>query len=419
MPDATACTCCGGELHRIGEDRAERLDVIPAQYRVLVTVRPKLACRACSDGVAQALAPKHIVPGGLPSERLIADVLVKKYADHLPLYRQSQIMARQGVIVDRATLANWVGAAAARLKPLVELMKTELLGSARLFVDETTAKVLAPGAGKTKTGYMWAMVRDDRPHGGADPPVIVYTYMPGRGGGWAAKLLADYRGIIQVDGYDAYRQFGKPDRPGGPATLAFCWAHARRYFFDAIKGADGSIAEEALRHIGALYDIERDIKGRSPEERSTARQERAKPLIDAMRPWLEEKKRRMFSGSNTLTAINYALNHWAGLTRFLDDGRIDLDNNPVERSMRTVALQRKNALFAGHDLGAENWATIASLIETCKLCGINPNAYLTNTLTRIVTKRDGDPLDDLLPHKWVNTNSDGDMFEYNTMPIAA
>jgi transposase len=189
-----------------------------------VTVRPKLGCRTCSDGVAQALAPKHIVPGGLPSERLIADVLIKKYADHLPLYRQSQIMARQGVVVDRATLANWVGAAAARLKPLVEQLKAELLTSARLFVDETTAKVLAPGTGKTKTGYMWAMVHDDRPHGGADPPAIVYSYMPGRGGMWAAKLLGDYRGILQVDDYEAYRQFGKADRPGGPATLAYCWA---------------------------------------------------------------------------------------------------------------------------------------------------------------------------------------------------
>jgi transposase len=419
MPDVSECPCCGGALHRIGEDRAERLDIIPAQYRVLVTVRPKLGCRSCSDGVTQALAPKHIVPGGLPSERLIADVLIKKYADHLPLYRQSQIMARQGVIVDRATLANWVGAAAARLKPLVEVLKAELLGSARLFVDETTAKVLAPGTGKTKTGYMWAMVRDNRPHGGTDPPTIVYAYMPGRGGMWAAKLLGDYRGILQVDGYEAYRQFGKADRPGGPATLAYCWAHVRRGFFDAAKGDGAPIAEEALRRIAALYEIERDIRGQSPDARHTARQERAKPLIEAMRVWLEDKKRRMFSGSPTLAAINYAQNHWAGLIRFLDDGRIDLDNNPVERSMRTMALQRKNALFAGHDLGAENWAAIASLIECCKLSAINPNAYLTDVLTRIAGKRDGDPLDDLMPHKWVNIPSDGDMFEYNTMPIAA
>jgi transposase len=427
MPEATQCPCCGGALHRIGEDRAERLDVIPAQYRVLVTVRPKLGCRACSDGVAQALAPKHIVPGGLPSERLIADVLVKKYADHLPLYRQSQIMARQGVIVDRATLANWVGAAAARLKPLVEQLKAELLTGARLFVDETTAKVLAPGTGKTKTGYMWAMVRDDRPHGGADPPAIAYTYMPGRGGQWAAKLLGDYRGILQVDGYEAYRQFGKADRPSGPATLAYCWTHVRRRFFDAAKpvlsfaeGGDGApIAEEALRRIAALYAIERDIRGQSPDARHAARQERAKPLVEAMHTWLEDKKRRMFSGSPTLAAINYALGHWAGLMRFLDDGRIDLDNNAVERSMRPVALQRKNALFAGHDLGAENWAAIASLIECCKLNGINPNAYLTDVLTRIAAKRDGEPIGDLLPGNWVNTNSSGDMFEYSTNAMAA
>ena len=419
MPDVMACPCCGGALHRIGEGRAERLDIIPAHYRVLVTVRPKLGCRTCSDGVAQALAPRHIVPGGLPSERLIADVLIKKYADHLPLYRQSQIMARQGVIVDRATLANWVGAAAARLKPLVEQLKAELLTSARLFVDETTATVLAPGTGKTKTGYMWAMVRDDRPHGGADPPAIVYSYMPGRGGMWAAKLLDNYRGILQVDGYEVYRQFGKADRLGGPATLAYCWAHVRRGFFDAAKGEGAPIAEEALRRIAALYEIERDIRGQSPDVRFVARQERSKPLIDAMHAWLEDKKRRMFSGSPTLAAINYAQNHWSGLIRFLADGRVDLDNNPVERSMRTVALQRKNALFAGHDLGAENWAAIASLIECCKLNGINPNAYLTDVLTRIAAMRDGEPVDDMLPTNWVPAHSDGDMFEYSTMAVAA
>lgn len=419
MPEATTCACCGGALHRIGEDRAERLDVIPAQYRVLVTVRPKLGCRTCSDGVAQALAPKHIVPGGLPSERLIADVLVKKYADHLPLYRQSQIMARQGVVIDRATLANWVGAAAARLKPLVEELKAELLGSARLFVDETTAKVLAPGTGKAKTGYMWAMVRDDRPHGGSDPPAIVYSYMPGRAGIWAARLLGDYRGILQVDGYEAYRQFGRPDRPGGPATLAYCWAHVRRGFFDAAKGGETVIADEALRRIGALYEIERDIAGQSPDARFAARQEHAQPLVEALHAWLEDKKRRMFSGSPTRAAINYALAHWAGLIRFLGDGRIDLDNNAVERSMRPIALQRKNALFAGHDLGAENWAAIASLIECCKLGGINPNTYLTDVLIRIARKHDGDPLDDLLPGNWVSSHSDGDMFEYSTNAIAA
>ncbi len=405
VPDACACVGCGGALHRIGEDRAERLDIVPAQYRVLVTVRPKMGCRSCGDGVAQARASKHIVPGGLPSEALLADVLVKKYADHLPLYRQSQIMARQGVEIDRATLANWVGRSAAWLKPIVELQKQQLLAGDRLFVDETTAKVLAPKTGKTKTGYLWAMVRDDRAHGGADPPAIVYTYMPGRGGMWAAKLIGDYRGILQVDGYEAYGQFGKPSRPGGPSLLAYCWAHVRRGFFDAAKGDGAPIAQEALRRIGMLYEIEREIHGRSPDERRAVRQARSRPKADDLAKWLDEKRRRMFSGSPTLKAINYALNHWAGLMRFLDDGRIDLDNNPVERSMRPVALQRKNALFAGHELGAENWAAIASLVETCKLLAINPSAYLSDVLARIVTRRDGDPLDDLLPGNWIDTNA--------------
>jgi transposase len=418
-PEMTCCAGCGGTLHRIGEDRAERLDIVPAQYRVLVTVRPKMACRGCGDGVAQAPALKHIVPGGLPSEALVADVLVKKYADHLPLYRQAQIMGRQGVAIDRATLANWVGRAAGYLKPLVELQKHELLKSARLFVDETTAKVLAPGTGKTRTGYLWAMVRDDRAHGGADPPAIVYTYMPGRGAMWANKLLGDYRGIMQVDAYPGYGQFGKANRPGGPSVLAYCWAHARRGFYDAAKGDGATIAREALRRIGMLYEIERDIQGRSPDERLAARQARSRPVVEDLRAWLDEKRRRMFSGSPTLGPINYALNQWSGLVAFLDDGRIDIDNNPVERSMRPIALQRKNALFAGHELGAENWAAIASLVESCKLNGINPNAYLADVLARIVLRADGDPLDDLLLGNWVDTRAAETTFETSDMAQAA
>lgn len=418
-PEATECACCGGALHRIGEDRSERLDIIPAQYRVLVTVRPKMGCRSCGDGVAQAPAPKHVVPGGLPSEALIADVLVKKYADHLPLYRQAQILSRQGIHIDRVSLCAWVGRAAGYLKPLVERQRTKLLGAERLFVDETTAKVLAPGNGRTKTGFMWAMVADDRGHGSTDPPAIVYTYMPGRGGMWANKLLGDYRGILQVDGYEAYGQFGKPDRKGGPATLAYCWAHARRGFFDAAKGNDAPIAEEALKRIGALYDIERDIKGQTAELRLDARQARSKPILDDLHSWLEARRRRMFRGSPTLEAINYALARWRGLTRFIEDGRIEIDNNAVERSMRPMALQRKNALFAGHELGAENWAAIASLVETCKLNDINPVAYLADVLARVVTRRDGDALDDLLPGQWVDTKAAETTFETSDIAKAA
>lgn len=420
LPQATSCRCCGGDLHQIGEDRAERLDVVPAQYRVLVTVRPKMGCRSCGDGVAQALAPKHVVPGGLPSEALLADVLVKKYADHLPLYRQSQILARQGITVDRATLANWVGRAAGYLKPLVELQKQQLLQSGRLFIDETTAKVLAPGNGATKTGYLWAMVRDDRGHGGADPPAIVYTYMPGRGAMWANKLFGDYRGIMQVDAYASYGQFGKADRPGGRSVLAYCWAHARRGFYDAAAKNEGaSIAQEALRRIGLLYEIEREIQGCSPDERLTVRQARSRPIVEDLRAWLEEKRRRMFSGSPTLDPINYVFNQWSGLVAFLSDGRIDIDNNAVERSMRPIALQRKNALFAGHELGAENWAAIASLVETCKLNGLNPTAYLADVLARIVLKRDGEQLDELLPENWADTKAAETTFESSFIAKAA
>jgi hypothetical protein len=264
------------------------------------------------------------------------------------------------------------------------------------------------------------MVRDDRAHGGTDPPAIVYTYMPGRGGMWAAKLLGDYRGILQVDGYEAYGQFGKPDRPGGPAMLVYCWAHVRRGFFDATKGsAAAPIADEALRRIGVLYEIERDIRGRTPDERRAERQARAKPMIEELRAWLEERRRRMFSGSPTLGAINYALKHWHGLVRYLDDGRIDIDNNAVERSMRPMALQRKNALFAGHELGAENWAAIASLVESCKLVGHNPQAYLADVLARIVTRSDGDPLDDLLASRWVDTKAAETTFESSFIAKAA
>lgn len=415
----TECACCGGALHRIGEDRSERLDVVPAQYRVLVTVRPKLGCRACGDGIAQAPAPRHVVPGGLPREALIADVLVRKYADHLPLYRQSQILARQGITIDRATLCTWIGRAAGYLKPLVALQKAKLLEAERLFVDETTAKVLAPGTGKTKTGYMWAMVRDDRAHGSSDPPAILYAYMPGRGGVWARQLLGAWRGILQVDGYEAYSQFGKPDREGRSATLAYCWAHVRRGFFDAAKGKEAPIAEEALQRIAALYEIERDIRGQSPELRRAERQGRAGPLLDELHGWLETRRRRMLKGSATLEAINYALARWYGLSRYLDDGRIEIDNNAVERSMGPMALQRKNALFAGHELGVENWAAIASLVETCKLNAINPTAYLADVLARIVTKRDGDALDYLLPGQWVDTKAAETTFETSAIAAAA
>jgi transposase len=403
MPDQTECPCCGGGLHCIDSDISSRLHIIPVQYQVIVTSRPKLACRVCSDGVFQAPAPKHVVPGGLPTEALIADVIIKKYADHGPFYRQSQAMHRQGIEIDRGTLCNWAGRSAAWLRRITDQMKAELLSSGRLFVDETTAKVLAPGTGKTKTGYLWAMARDDRAHGGTDPPAVVYTYMPGRGKVWAEKLLGGYTAIVQCDGYGSYKHIEAPDREGGPGTLAFCWAHVRRKYFEATKSGFAPVADEMLLRIAKLYAIEADIRGLSAEQRLAVRRAQSAALLANMQEWLKDKLPKLPKGPGTAEAVVYTLNHWKGLVRFLEDGRIELDNNSVERSMRPVALQRKNALFAGHDLGAENWATIATLVETCKLGEINPQAYFADVLARIVHRGDGDPIDDLLPYNWVDS----------------
>ena len=415
-PDSLHCGC-GGALHRIGEDRSERLDVIPAQYRVIVTVRPRYACRSCSDGVAQAPAPARVVPGGLPSEALIADILIRKYCDHLPLYRQAKIFAREGIEISRGSMASWVGRGIAALRRITERMREDILTSARLFVDETTAKVLAPGTGKTKTGYMWVTVRDDRAHGGADPPMAVYTYMPGRGAMWAKQLLGAYDGLLQVDAWQAYNQFGKDVSGKDASRKAYCWAHLRRGFIDA--GADAPIAQDVLKRIAEIYAIEKDIRGKPADVRLAVRQERSRPLVDKLHDWFAATAPRMMAGSTTSDAMKYALKRWTGFTLFLDDGRLELDNNTAERAMRPVALQRKNALFAGHQLGAENWAAIFSLVETCKMLGLNPYAYLADVLARIITRADTDTIDDLLPHNWVDTNAAQTVFEMSDIVSAA
>ena len=403
-PEATACPCCNGALHVIGEDRSERLDVIPVRYQVIVTRRPKYGCRTCSGAVAQAPAPARLIEGGLPTERMVAHVLVTKYADHAPLYRQAQMLARQGIVIDRSTLACWVGYAAAELKPLWRLIREDLLGSAKLFVDETTAPVLDPGRGRTKTGYFWAIARDDRPWGGTDPPAVVYSYAPGRGSEHASALLKDFSGILQTDGYVAYKSVaGSPgggDGMGEGVTLAHCWAHCRRRFFDIAKAGPAPIAREALQRIAKLYDIEAEIRGNSAAERRAARQLRTKPLLDAMKLWLEQRAAELPRKSSLAEAVGYALNQWNGLIRLLDDGRIEIDSNTVERSIRPIALNRKNALFAGHDLGAENWAVLASLIETCKLHSVNPEAWLADVLTRLVDDWPNRRLAELTPWAW-------------------
>jgi transposase len=391
--DDHACPCCGNPLHRIGEDTGERLDIVPAQFRVLVVRRPKYACRACENVVVQASAPARLIEGGLPTEATVAQVLVSKYADHLPLYRQAQIYARQGLNLDRSTLADWVGRAAFILRPVHERLLTMLKGSAKLFADETTAPVLDPGRGRTKIGQLWAYARDDRPWGGADPPGVVYVYAPDRKADRPIAHLDGFKGILQVDGYAGYRVLAER----GDVELAFCWSHVRRRFYELAAGGPAPIASEALERIAGLYAVENDIRGRSAEERCAVRQDRSRSIIDDLEPWLRAKLTLISQKSKLAEAIRYALSRWEGLTRFLDDGCVEIDSNVVERAIRPIALNRKNALFAGSDGGGEHWAVIASLIETCKLIGVEPNAYLADVITRIVNDHPNSRIDELLP----------------------
>jgi transposase len=372
---------------------------------VIVTRRPKYACRTCQGAVVQAPAPARLIEGGLPTEQLVAHVVVAKYGDHCPLYRQAQILARQGITIDRATLAFWTGYAAAEVKPVWWLIRDELLRSTKLFVDETTAPVLDPGRGRTKKGYFWVLARDDRPWCGRAPPAVVYSYAPGRGGEHAAALLQGYSGVLQTDGYAAYRSLAHPKRAGGP-TLAFCWAHWRRQWFDLARSPPAPIATEALKRIAELYEIEAEIRGKSANERQVVRQEKTKPRVAALKTWLERILVQVASSSSIAQAIRYGLNHWDGLVRFLDDGRIEIDSNTVERSVRPIALNRKNALFAGSDEGAENWAMLASLVETCKLHDVNPEAYLSDVLTKLVNNWPNSRLAELTPWAWAAHTAD-------------
>jgi len=391
--ESDICPCCSGRLHRIGEDVAERLDIVPAQFRVLVVRRPKYACRSCEDVVVQAPAPARLIEGGIPTEATVAQVMVSKYADHLPLYRQAQIYARQGVALDRSTLADWVGRAAFLLRPVHERMLALLKASPKLFADETTAPVLDPGRGRTKTGQLWAYARDDRPWGGTDPPSVVYVYAPDRKAERPIAHLAGFRGILQVDGYGGYKVLAER----GEARLALCWSHVRRRFYELNQAGPAPIAGEALQRIAELYRIETAIRGRDADARRAARQQQSKPILEAMQPWLRGKLSLISQKTKLAEAIRYALSRWEGLSLFVEDGRVEIDSNIVERSIRPLALTRKNALFAGSDGGAEHWAVIASLVETCKLNGVEPFGYLSDVLARIVNGQPNSRIDELMP----------------------
>ena len=396
-PASTLCPCGCGEMARIGEDRTERLDIIPAQFQVIVTVRPKYACRTCEAGVVQALAPAHLIEGGLPTEALIAHVLVGKYADHLPLYRQAQIYARSGVDLDRSTLAGWVGKAGFHLAPVVDRLAELLKQSGTLFMDETRAPVLDPGRGRTKTGYLWALARDERGWSGADPPGVVYFYGDGRSGDFAAEFLEGFSGTLQVDGYAGYNQLTREGRNGGPIVLAKCWSHARRKLKEIFDASGSPIAEEGLKRIAEIYRIETDIRGAGPDQRLAMRQQLSAPLVAAFGAWLKEKRSRISAKSRLGEKLSYIANQWEGLQVFLADGRVEMDSNPVENRIRPLALGRKNFLFCGHDEGGRSWARVASLIETCKLCKVDPLAYLKATLEAIVTGHPASRIDELLP----------------------
>jgi transposase len=377
-PTEKACPDCGGTFSVLGEDVSEILEYVPAHFKVLCTVRPKLSCTRC-DCIVQAPAPNRPIDHGMAGPGLLAHVLVAKYSDHLPLYRQSEIYQREGVELDRSTLAGWVGGASSVLAPLVDAIRRYVLDARKLHGDDTPIPVLAPGNGKTKTGRLWTYVRDDRPSGNAAAPAVWFAYSPDRKSEHPADHLKTFRGTLQADGYAGFNRLYVE----GGVTEAACWAHVRRKFNDLFQAHASPIAEEALQRIGQLYGIEKEIRGRSPEDRKQIRNNRAGPLLESMQTWLKDSLSKLSRKSDVALAIHYALGRWPALLRYSNDGNVEIDNNAAERALRAVALGRKNYLFAGSDSGGERAAAIYSLIGSAKLNKIDPEAYLSHVLAKI------------------------------------
>jgi transposase len=384
-PASKACPCCAGKLHKIGQSIAEALDAIPAILRVLRTIRPIYACRACQDAPIQAPARARLMDGGMATTAMVAHVVVSKFAWHTPLYRQTQIFAGQGVHLDRSTLARWACRAAWWLRPLYDLQLQTLHAHPRLFCDETRMPVLEAGRKRCRTAQFWTHAVDDRPWKGPAAPAVVYVFARGRGHKEIKAQLEDFQGILQVDAYGGYSALAKDGRAPGPIRLAFCLAHARRKFTDVYKASRSPIARDVIERLGKVYAVEAEIKGTSAAERLAARKARTAPLMAALKTRLERALEEVSAKSPLAGAIRYSLNHWVGLTLFLDDGRIEVDNNTVERSMRPIALGRKNSLFAGNDGGAETWAILASLLNTAKLNDLDPFSWLNDVLEKIVS----------------------------------
>jgi transposase len=400
-PESDICPCCQGKLHRIGEDVSEMLDIVPAIIRVKCIRRPKYGCRACEAAVVQAPAPPRPIDGGLPTAALLVHIAVSKFAWHLPLHRQTQMLAGQGVHLDRSTLVHWIERAAWWLKPLHDLLRETVMAADKIFCDDTPLPVLDRRRNRTRIGRLWCYAVDDRPWKGPAPPAVVYLYAPDRRGSHLEVHLGRFRGVLQVDGYAGYDKLAQPGRPAGAIKLAYCLAHARREFFDVHKQTKDAVAAEALRRIGEVYAIEARIRGNTASERAAVRQAETKPLMDALWSWLMERLEAISAKSSLARAIRYTLGHWKGLTLFLSDGRVEVDNNTVERGIRPIPLGRKNSLFAGSDAGAERWAVLASLINTAKLHEIDPQTYLADVLDRIVSGRTkANALRALLPWEW-------------------
>jgi transposase len=399
-PEESACPDCGGVLRKLGEDVSEMLEYVPASFFVIRHVRPKLSCSRC-ERIVQAAAPSRPIERGMAGPGLLAHVLTSKYADHLPLYRQSEIYARQGVELQRSTLADWVGGTSQLLTPLVDALRHYVISASKLHADDTPVPVLAPGNGKTKTGRLWTYVRDDRPAGDTAAPAVWFVYSPDRKGEHPERHLREFRGTLQADAYAGFNQlYGN-----GRMQEAACWAHVRRKFYDLQQVHASLVANEALERVATLYGIEKEIRGRPPDERREVRNQRARPMLESLRQWFETTLLKLSRKSDTTAAIRYALGLWEALTRYCDDGRLEIDNNAAERALRAVALGRKNYLFAGSDTGGERAAAIYSLIGTAKLNDRDPEAYLRAVLTRIAD-HPVNRIAELLP--W-NLDTDGEL----------
>lgn len=390
-PSQECCPDCGGKLRKLGEDVSEHLERIPETFKVVRHVRVKMSCSSC-DKIVQPPAPPRPIERCLAGPALLAHVLSAKYANHIPLNRQSEIYAREGVELDRSTLAGWVGASNQLLAPLVEAVRRHVMAGRKIHADDTPVPVLSPGRGRTKTGRLWTYVRDDRPAGVNTAPAVWFAYSPDRKGEHPQRHLKDFRGVLQADAYAGYGHlYGT-----GNIQEAACMAHARRKLHDIHEIHPSPITTEALDRIGALYGIEREIRGQTAERRREVRQARAKPLLEQLHRWFEQKLATLSAKSDTAEAIRYALSRWRALTRYVDDGLIEIDNSSAERALRAVALGRRNYLFAGADSGGERAAAIYSLVGSAKLNGVDPELYLRTVLTRIA-EHPINRIDDLLP----------------------